>query len=344
NDLTRRNDRESPLPPNWIELQDPDSGDVYYANELTGETTWDRPSSSSDGFLRNNHNHKDSNSQMTGEDSTVYSSSTGGTGLVSGSSGTGTTTASGTTATETSNATEETGPLLPDWVAVEDPTSGDIYYANEVTGETTWDRPSAPRSVQKQESLDDYPNEDKSTNNLSTTSIDRDNDGDDGSLPEHWMALDDPDSGDTYYVNKETGESTWDRPVKVKPKAESQTPLDSSAHSSSNISSNVDDDDDDDDDDNDNDATTNNDDDDDDATGRTGDAPLPPGWTAIIDPSSGDTYYAHESGETTWDRPAAPPGQSQTPPSSLPGSMHSIDDDDDGDDNDNDNDNDDLPP
>ncbi|KAG7359849.1 WD40 repeat-containing protein [Nitzschia inconspicua] len=31
------------LPPGWIELQDPGSGLTYYANQSTGEVTWDRP-------------------------------------------------------------------------------------------------------------------------------------------------------------------------------------------------------------------------------------------------------------------------------------------------------------
>lgn len=31
------------LPPGWVALQDPTSGLTYYANEHTGETTWDRP-------------------------------------------------------------------------------------------------------------------------------------------------------------------------------------------------------------------------------------------------------------------------------------------------------------
>lgn len=31
------------LPPEWMELQDPASGQYYYANQSTGETTWDRP-------------------------------------------------------------------------------------------------------------------------------------------------------------------------------------------------------------------------------------------------------------------------------------------------------------
>jgi len=32
------------LPPGWLALQDPSSGMTYYANQNTGETTWDRPS------------------------------------------------------------------------------------------------------------------------------------------------------------------------------------------------------------------------------------------------------------------------------------------------------------
>jgi len=34
--------------------------------------------------------------------------------------------------------------LLPGWVAVQDPSSGQTYYANQVTGESTWDPPLVP--------------------------------------------------------------------------------------------------------------------------------------------------------------------------------------------------------
>lgn len=32
-----------PLPPHWKEVPDPSSGDIYYWNSQTGETSWDRP-------------------------------------------------------------------------------------------------------------------------------------------------------------------------------------------------------------------------------------------------------------------------------------------------------------
>uniref|UniRef100_A0A7S1CBC4 WW domain-containing protein n=1 Tax=Bicosoecida sp. CB-2014 TaxID=1486930 RepID=A0A7S1CBC4_9STRA len=33
----------SDLPPGWIEVEDPDSGDIYYYNNDTGESAWDKP-------------------------------------------------------------------------------------------------------------------------------------------------------------------------------------------------------------------------------------------------------------------------------------------------------------
>ena len=37
-----------------------------------------------------------------------------------------------------------TDELPPDWIALQDPASGQTYYANQSTGETSWDRPVAP--------------------------------------------------------------------------------------------------------------------------------------------------------------------------------------------------------
>ena len=46
--------------------------------------------------------------------------------------------------------------------------------------------------------------------------------------------------------------------------------------------------------------------------------PLPEGWTAHPDPRSGRIYYVGPSGNTTWDRPAAPGAAPPPPPPPLP--------------------------
>ena len=38
-----------PLAAGWTEQKDPESGDIYYWNEQTDETTWDRPTAVANG-------------------------------------------------------------------------------------------------------------------------------------------------------------------------------------------------------------------------------------------------------------------------------------------------------
>lgn len=70
--------------------------------QVTGETTWDRPVSDS----------QDGSDQMDSENSfnSEYSEEL-----------------------RQPQQSNEKQPLPPDWVALEDPDSGDIYYANEVS-------------------------------------------------------------------------------------------------------------------------------------------------------------------------------------------------------------------
>ena len=53
-----------------------------------------------------------------------------------------------TTETTTSTNLDDNDDLPPDWIAIIDSDTGETYYANEVTGESTWEKPILHQSQQ----------------------------------------------------------------------------------------------------------------------------------------------------------------------------------------------------
>ncbi|KAK1738380.1 WW domain-containing protein [Skeletonema marinoi] len=305
----------APLPPGWIALECPDTLDIYYVNEATGDTTWDRPGL--DGEMNESilNDSVQSNDRSDQSESVVESDD------------------------DYSSSVENT--LPPNWIALEDPDSGEMYYANEITGVTTWDRPEAHTedssnnehsvssghddksqnehstlsvrfedssnaqsvsSQQNEEDLQTSSQQDDGTYNSSyisqseegshsasyndksnnsdfhlsgQTSAEDDDDDDDDDLPEGWYSAIDPDSNERYYCNDETGESQWERPEHEQASQESSQPDEDHDES-----------------------WQDNEDGGSDASGE-----LPEGWEAILDPSSGEYYYCKWDGTTTWEKP-----------------------------------------
>jgi len=253
------------LPPGWTAHEDPSSGMTYYANHTTGVTTWDRPEpvAIEQICVKASPMPKDE-VQVEPEPEPELK-----------------------VPSETESKSEDE--LPPEWAAHEDPNSGMTYYANLTTGETSWDRPGQVGS--RDSAVLDGPESAVSTAEVQETvevepehKMERESEISSDELPIGWTSHEDPNSGKTYYTNKTTGETTWDRPhlktesaatdegepatAPREPQAEPEPAVDTEPESEASSDE------------------------------------LPSGWSAHEDPSTGTTYYANQAtGETTWDRP-----------------------------------------
>ena len=164
---------------------------------------------------------------------------------------------------------KKTSTLAPGWEAIVDADSGDYYYFNKDTGETSWEEPkpiqAPPRTAKTPRG---FRNKDtafsKSFKDLKKTAT----------LPDGWEAIVDGDSDDTYFFNKLTGETTWDAPIKP-PERTAKTPK--GFRKGMSFSSSIHD--------------------------LNAEVDLLPDWEAVVD-DEGDTYYWNSvTGETQWDEP-----------------------------------------
>ena len=80
--------------------------------------------------------------------------------------------------------------LPPGWEEAVDEATGDAYYVNAATGETSWERPSGASGAAGHAVV-----------------------AAEGGLPPGWEEVFDEDSGGYFYFNAATSESTWDRPA-----------------------------------------------------------------------------------------------------------------------------------
>jgi len=263
-----------PLPPNWIALEDPNSGDVYYANEVTGVTQWERPGSTTN----NNSNMNDSRSTFNDSRST-FNDSYNQSGSTLNDSYNQSGSLQGSNLSNNNNNYKQQSTTSTTFI-------GNVIQKSDILRNNS----QLANSYQDSQQSNNFQDSQQSNNNMSssytnmssslndsaftsttetTTSTNLDDNDD---LPPDWIAIIDSDTGETYYANEVTGESTWEKPISHQQQQQQSVPQDDH----DNVNSN------------------NNDDE------------LPLGWFAAVDEQSGDTYYCNETtGETTWDRPSS---------------------------------------
>lgn len=311
-------------PQGWAAFQDQSSGRMYYRNLSTGESTWEKPSTTTNQEPSTEQSHQ----LITTQSNQSQWGASLNRGLMDGSNTNNLAPVQTASSSETPNnapqnnaqvgmvphnvnishhsdnpslVTEMTNhdrdsPLPAGWERLVAPLNGMTYYKNTSTGETTWKKP-------KQEKMNGSPTQSQqlpSINSASSTSQSKSILG--------WQMLQDPMSGQTYYRNEQTNELSWQRPpsqaeeVRTSPETRYQLPqggweaLQDPASGRTfyrNTSTN---------------ETTwqQPSSEEQNIPTQKKESPLPPGWNEMTEHSTGKKYYANAAtGETSWEKPYA---------------------------------------
>ena len=263
------------LPEGWKATKDPETGTIYYVNEIDGTSSWERPS-----MPRQN--------QMTQQPARLSSpkgwtkhvdETTGRPYYVNDTDGT----PSWNMPTEKVKqqkppAQQQKSPITAGWTKHVDETTGKPFYTNNIDGTTSWDIPTTTPKQPAQQKLSPLPagwtqHVDKTTgkpyyinSTEGTTSWDRPSQPQSQELPPlpaGWTQHVDEATGKPYYTDVD-GTTSWDRPSQPKQHPQSQEL-----------------------------------------------PPLPAGWTQHVDEATGKSYYTDTDGTTSWDRPSQPQPQQQ---------------------------------
>ncbi|CAB9511698.1 transport protein SEC16B [Seminavis robusta] len=280
---------ESGLPPGWTEVKDETSGNVYYYNQDTMESSWERPA------MPQGH---DSAEEAVDDENAVEEDV--------GTEPEGTATVLETTVHENPDNAPDSGGVsqssLPSgWAEVKDEASGSIYYYNEVTQETSWEIPGGPQTepenlesdevAEKEQAQVDAIGESTHDNPENMTEANADCVPDSApdiptqsGLPPGWVEVKDEVSGGIYYYNEVTQETSWEIPGLPQTEPENLESDEVAEKEQEQVKRML---------------------------LLSG---LPPGWIEVKDEASGSIYYYNEvTQETSWEIPGGP----QTEPENL---------------------------
>ena len=191
-------DAAGPLPPGWETAVSQSTGDTYYINDETGESTYDRPEppppppgseeAKAAAKAAKRKRKRQRQHQKAKEKAAAAKAKAAG----STASDDAAQSADQMQASE-SSLQEVTADLPPGWEAQVSSSTGEVYYVNTVTQESTYDKPT------ERAFTDSF---------LSTAGPSAEQE-----LPVGWESAVSNSTGETYYVNTLSGESQYERPT-----------------------------------------------------------------------------------------------------------------------------------